>query len=135
MHDDVFSMQPWPDACSLEDINPYLASFWIQANGNPLGQMNAKNGTIITKKIRSAISSSLIHPIPFNVGSGYQAIRVLGLGSHSGTKTSVTFVSNVITFCVQWLKAYAITLWHGWEPMLFVVPLLFLLRILRNSLD
>ncbi|KAH0974063.1 hypothetical protein GBA52_015962 [Prunus armeniaca] len=81
------------------------------------------------------------------MGSGYQAIRVLGLGSHSGTKASVAFVSSVITLCVQWLKACAITLcvqWlkmmdpilgYGWEPMLFVVPLLFLLRILRSSLD
>ncbi|KAL6279986.1 hypothetical protein ACE6H2_016867 [Prunus campanulata] len=47
----------------LKDINPCLASFWIQANGMPLGQMNAKNGTIIAKKIGRAISVENLNQI------------------------------------------------------------------------
>lgn len=110
MHDDVFSMQPWPDACSLEDINPYLASFWIQANGNPLGQMNVKNGTIITKKIRSAISVE----DPNQIGMrGFLHIRVqldtscplqrgFWLPSHKSARSWVTFrYKDVCHFCQQ----------------------------------
>lgn len=92
--------------------------------------MNVKNETIIAKKLgvlflwRTQIKlvcvvfficwSSLICPVLFNVSYDYQAIRVLGLGSHFYTKASVTFVSSVITLCVQWLKACAITLCVQW---------------------
>ncbi|BFG29034.1 hypothetical protein CerSpe_153080 [Prunus speciosa] len=50
-HDDVFSLQEWPMNCSLDEIIPCKAAFWIQAHGIPLGQMTACNAKMLANRI------------------------------------------------------------------------------------
>ncbi|CAB4314845.1 unnamed protein product [Prunus armeniaca] len=55
VHDDVFSVQPWPDFCSLDEIIPCKATFWIQAHGFPLGQLTRNNAMLIAERIGRVI--------------------------------------------------------------------------------
>ena len=55
VHDDVFSVQPWPLYCTLEKIMPCRASFLVQAHGIPLGQMTVVNARVIAEWIGNVI--------------------------------------------------------------------------------
>ncbi|PQP91931.1 uncharacterized protein Pyn_25559 [Prunus yedoensis var. nudiflora] len=55
VHDDVFSIQPWPSNCALAEIHPNKATYWIQAHGIPLGMMTGRNALLIGGRIGTVI--------------------------------------------------------------------------------
>ncbi|KAH0977194.1 hypothetical protein GBA52_026913 [Prunus armeniaca] len=89
VHDDVFSLQMWPECEALDEIIPNLATFWVQAHGIPLGQMTANNARIIGDRIGEVISVE----DPATTGSREE--RLGNSGSYSNLKAYEDFATDV----------------------------------------